>query len=216
MGDNMKLIMLGAPGAGKGTISEMVQKKYLIPQLSTGDLLREAVKNKISLGLSAKQFMDRGELVPDELVLKLLQQRIAKADCSKGFILDGFPRNIAQAESLAKLGIVVDKVLNFNVKEKIILERLTGRRTCKDCGAIFHIKNMPPKVKDICDKCGGPLYQREDQKPEVIKERLKTYNEQTAPLVERYKKKNLLADIDASPAPEKIFSEVEKVLKTIK
>jgi len=212
----MKLIMLGAPGAGKGTISEMVQKKYLIPQLSTGDLLREAVKNKISLGLSAKQFMDRGELVPDELVLKLLQQRIAKADCSKGFILDGFPRNIAQAESLAKLGIVVDKVLNFNVKEKIILERLTGRRTCKDCGAIFHIKNMPPKVKDICDKCGGPLYQREDQKPEVIKERLKTYNEQTAPLVERYKKKNLLADIDASPAPEKIFSEVEKVLKTIK
>jgi adenylate kinase len=209
----MKLIMLGAPGAGKGTISEMVQRKYIIPQISTGDLLREAVKNKTDLGLSAKQFMDRGELVPDHLVLKLLQQRIAKADCSKGFILDGFPRNITQAEELEKLGILVDKVINFDVNEKIILDRLAGRRTCKDCGAIFNIKTAPPKAKGICDKCGGTLYQREDQKPEVIKERLKTYKEQTEPLINYYRKKKLLADVSAEPAPEKVFTEVEKILK---
>jgi adenylate kinase len=211
----MKLIMLGAPGAGKGTISEMVQKKYLIPQISTGDLLRDAVKNRTDLGLSAKQFMDRGELVPDDIVLKLLQQRIAKADCTKGFILDGFPRNKPQAEALGRMGISVDKVINFKIKESIILERLAGRRTCKDCEAIFNIKTAPPKVKGICDKCGGQLYQREDQKPEVVRERLKTYSEQTEPLIGYYNKKGLLADIDAAPSPEKIFAEVEKVLKSI-
>lgn len=211
----MKLIMLGAPGAGKGTISGMVQKKYLIPQISTGDLLRDAVKNRTDLGLSAKQFMERGELVPDDIVLKLLQQRIAKADCTKGFILDGFPRNISQAEALGRMGISVNKVINFKLKESIILKRLAGRRTCKDCGAIFNIKSAPPKIKSICDKCGGPLYQREDQKPEIIKERLKTYSEQTEPLIEYYAKKKLLADVDAAPAPEKIFAEVEKVLKGI-
>jgi adenylate kinase len=205
--------MLGAPGAGKGTISEVVQKKYVIPQISTGDLLREAVKNKTDLGLSAKQFMDRGELVPDHLVLKLLQQRIAKADCSKGFILDGFPRNITQAEELEKLGISVDKVINFDVSEKTVLDRLAGRRTCKDCGAIFNIKTALPKVKGVCDKCGGILYQREDQKPEVVKERLKTYKEQTEPLIDYYRKKKILADISAEPVPEKVFAEVEKILK---
>jgi adenylate kinase len=212
----MKLIMLGAPGAGKGTISEMIQKKYMIPQISTGDLLREAVKNRTDLGLSAKQFMDRGELVPDHLVLKLLQQRIAKADCNKGFILDGFPRNAEQAEALEELGISADKVLNFNVGEKIVLDRLAGRRTCKDCKAIFNIKTAPPKVEGVCDKCGGQLYQREDQKPEVIKERLKVYNDQTVPLVEYYRKKKLLIDINAEVAPEKIFAEVENAIENIR
>jgi adenylate kinase len=212
----MKLIMLGAPGAGKGTISEMIQKKYMIPQISTGDLLREAVKNRTDLGLSAKQFMDRGELVPDHLVLKLLQQRIAKADCNKGFILDGFPRNAEQAEALEELGISADRVLNFNVGEKIVLDRLAGRRTCKDCKAIFNIKTAPPKVEGVCDKCGGQLYQREDQKPEVIKERLKVYNDQTVPLVEYYRKKKLLIDINAEVAPEKIFAEVENAIENIR
>jgi adenylate kinase len=213
----MKLIMLGAPGAGKGTISEMVQKKYAIPQISTGDLLREAVKNKTDLGLSAKQFMDRGELVPDHLVLSLLQQRIAKADCSNGFILDGFPRNIAQAEELEKLGISADKAINFDVSEETILDRLAGRRTCKDCGAIFNIKTAPPKTEGVCDKCGGTLYQREDQKPEVVRERLKTYKEQTEPLISYYRKKDILADVSAESAPEEIFEEVEEILdKTAK
>jgi len=211
----MKIIMLGAPGAGKGTLAEMIQKKYMIPQISTGDLLRDAVKNKTDLGLSAKQYMDRGELVPDDLVLKLLQHRIVKADCIKGFILDGYPRNVAQAKSLEKLGMGIDKVLNFVVPEKIILERLTGRRTCKSCGAIFHIKNIPPKVKGICDKCGGQLYQREDQKPEVIKERLKVYKDQTEPLISFYRKEKILSDIDASTNPEKIFKEIDAVLSKI-
>jgi adenylate kinase len=213
----MKLIMLGAPGAGKGTISEMVQKKYAIPQISTGDLLREAVKNKTNLGLSAKQFMDRGELVPDHLVLSLLQQRIAKADCSNGFILDGFPRNIAQAEELEKLGISADKAINFDVSEETVIDRLAGRRTCKDCGAIFNIKTAPPKTEGVCDKCGGTLYQREDQKPEVVRERLKTYKEQTEPLISYYRKKDILADVSAESAPEEIFEEVEEILnKTAK
>lgn len=211
----MKIIMLGAPGAGKGTLAGMVYKKYMVPQISTGDLCREAVKNKTDLGMSVKQYMDRGDLVPDNIVLKLLQQRIAKADCHKGFILDGFPRNIKQAEDLDKLGISIDKVLNFVVSEEIILERLIGRRTCKDCGAIYHIKNIPPKVEGICDKCGGKLYQREDQKPEVIKERLKVYKEQTEPLIDYYKKKRLLVDIDAGRQPEEIFADIEVELEKI-
>jgi len=212
----MKIMMLGAPGASKGTLATMVYKKYMVPQISTGDLLREAVKNSSELGLSAKQYMDRGELVPDDLVLKLLQHRIAKADCAKGFILDGFPRNLSQAEALEDLGIVLDKVINFNVKDKIILERLTGRRTCKDCGAIFHIKNIPPKVEGVCDKCGGKLYQREDQKLDVIKERLDIYNKQTKPLIDYYKKKGLLADVDANTDPDAIFKDVDAVLKKVR
>jgi adenylate kinase len=212
----MKIMMLGAPGAGKGTLATMVYKKYMIPQISTGDLLRDAVKNSTELGLSAKQYMDRGELAPDNLVLKLLQQRISKADCNKGFILDGFPRNLSQAEALENLGISLDKVINFKVTEKIILERLTGRRTCKDCGAIFNIKYIPPKVKGICDKCGGKLYQREDQKPDVIKERLDTYKKQTKPLIEYYKKKGLLADVDANTDPENIFKDIDAILKKIR
>ena len=211
----MKIMMLGAPGAGKGTLAVMVYKKYMIPQISTGDLLREAVKNKTNLGLSAKQYMDRGELVPDDLVLKLLQQRIAKADCSNGFILDGFPRNLSQAEALDDMGVVLDKVINFRVKDNIILERLTGRRTCKSCGAIFHVKNVPPKVKGVCDRCGGELYQRDDQKEDVIKERLRVYSEQTEPLIDFYRKKGLLADIDANTDPDTIFADLDAVLQDI-
>lgn len=193
----MNIILLGSPGVGKGTYAEVLAEKLEIPHISTGDLLREIANEDSELGKQVKEIIDKGDLVSDELVLEILKKRLKKEDCEKGFILDGYPRNLKQAEDLKKT-VKVDKVINYVAKDKVILERLSGRLTCKNCGAIYHIKNMPPKIKGKCDKCGGELYTREDQTEEAIKERLRIYREQTSPLIEYYQKENLLFEIDAN------------------
>jgi adenylate kinase len=206
----MRLIFLGPPGVGKGTIAKMLVDKHNIIQISTGDLLRAAVKEGTELGKKAKSYMDSGALVPDELVINLLKERIAKPDCKNGFILDGFPRTIPQAEALTKSKVKIDKALNYAAKRETIIQRLSGRRTCKKCGAIFHVVNIPPKQEGICDKCGGELFQRDDDKIEAIENRLAVYEKQTAPLVDYYKKKKLLAEIDAEQKLGKIFEDSVK------
>lgn len=193
----MNIILLGSPGVGKGTYAEVLAEKLEIPHISTGDLLREIANEDSELGKQVKEIIDKGDLVSDELVLEILKKRLKKEDCNKGFILDGYPRNLKQAEDLKKIA-KVDKVINYVAKDKVILERLSGRLTCKNCGAIYHIKNMPPKIKGKCDKCQGELYTREDQTEEAIKERLRIYREQTSPLIEHYRKENLLFEIDAN------------------
>lgn len=208
----MNLIFLGPPGVGKGTIAKHIVKEKGIPQISTGDLLRAAVKEESELGKIAQEYMGSGKLVPDELVIGLLKDRIAKDDCQNGFILDGFPRTIPQAEALIKSNVQIDKVLNFKASDELVIGRISGRRTCKKCNAIYHIRNIPPKVEGICDKCGGELFQREDDKPEKVKLRLEVYREQTAPLIDYYKEKGILADIKTEqPIPE-IVADVMKEL----
>lgn len=209
----MKIILLGPPGIGKGTIAKMISAKYMIPQISTGDLLRENIAKGTSLGKEAKKYMDAGQLVPDELVIDMLDERLKKEDCKKGFILDGFPRTIPQAEALDKIGVKIEIVINFIASERTIVKRLSGRRTCKKCNHIYHVENIPSKKSGICDKCGGELYQRDDDKPDVIKQRLKTYNELTAPLIAHYSSKDLLEEINAEKTPEEIFENVVCVLE---
>jgi adenylate kinase len=211
----MNIVLLGSPGVGKGTYAKRISNIYGIPQISTGDMFREAVKNETPVGLEAKSWMDKGELVPDEVTIKIVRERLNKNDCKKGFMLDGFPRTIAQAESLNDIS-KIDKVLIFVADDEIIIERLSGRRVCSECGTIFHAKNIPPKVEGICDVCNGKLIQREDDKPESIKKRLDVYKEQTAPLIDYYKEKGLLAEIDANKPIEKvdeIISDVKKALE---
>jgi len=205
----MNLIFLGPPGVGKGTIAKEVVKQKNIPQISTGDLLRAAVKEGSELGIKAKEYMDSGKLVPDDLIINLMKEKIKEDDCQNGFILDGFPRTIPQAEALEG-EIKIDKVLNFKALDKTIIQRLSGRRTCKQCGAIFHLTNIPPKVEGVCDKCQGELFQRDDDKPEAIKKRLEVYQQQTAPLIDCYNEKGILADIDTEQPIPKIISDVMK------
>lgn len=209
----MKLIFLGPPGAGKGTQADMATEKFHIPKISTGDLLREAVKSGTVLGKKAKTFMDSGALVPDELVISLLKERLAKNDCKNGFILDGFPRNLAQAEKLEREKIIVEKAINFDVSIKSVVDRISSRWTCKNCDAVFNTKTMPPKKKGKCNKCQGELYQRDDQKPEAVKTRMEVYNEKTRPLIDYYAKKKILVNIDAEPPADMIFKDVIKALK---
>ncbi|MHA1228171.1 MAG: adenylate kinase [Candidatus Hodarchaeales archaeon] len=209
--DKMKLIMLGAPGSGKGTQAKFISKEYGIPQISTGDLLRNAVKEGTELGLQAKKYMEDGKLVPDDLVLSLLQERLAKDDCKKGFILDGYPRNLAQAHQLEKI-TDVNLVINIDVDYKVLVERITGRRTCKKCGAIYHIKYNPPKEDSICDKCSGTLYQREDDTEETVKKRLDTYESQTKPLIEFYTNKGILHTLVSDSTIEAMREKVMKLL----
>ncbi len=205
----MNIIILGAPGAGKGTIAKMISKKYGIPSISTGDLLRNSIKQGTELGKKAKAYMDAGKLVPDELVIELLKKRIDKADAKKGFILDGFPRTIKQAEALEQI-TRMDFIFNLLVSDATVLQRLGGRWTCRKCGAIYHEVNIPPKVEGICDKCRGELYQREDQKPNIIKERLRVYEEQTSPLLDFYEDK--IINIDANGKPEEYIGNFYKFL----
>lgn len=188
----MNLILLGAPGAGKGTQAEVLKEKLGIPTISTGNILREAVKNGTELGLLAKTYMESGSLVPDELVISLIKERLARDDCKNGFILDGFPRTVPQAEALEQSGIQIDLAIEIKVSDDVILERLSGRRVCIQCGAPFHIKNSPPPEDMICPKCGGEIITRKDDLPETIEARLKVYHVQTEPLKGFYEERGKL------------------------
>ena len=198
----MKLILLGAPGAGKGTVAKLLTAIDGSVQISTGDILRAAVKDGTDLGKEAQGYMTRGELVPDALIMGIMGERLLEDDCKPGFLLDGFPRTIPQAEELkvllAKLGIELDGAVNLNVPRDVILDRLTTCRTCEDCGEIYNVKSNPPKVEGVCDKCGGNVVQRDDETEEAISKRLDVFNEQTAPLVGFYTDENMLIDINAT------------------
>lgn len=192
----MNMIFLGAPGAGKGTQAEVVCKELNIPAISTGNMLREAVKNGTPAGLAAKECMDKGDLVPDEIVIGILKDRIAQDDAKNGFILDGFPRTVSQAEALDKMGVQIDKVVEINVPDEKITARMSGRRVCEGCGNSYHIEYKPTKVEGICDACGAKVVQRIDDKPETVKARLETYHEKTAPLKDYYAAKGKLVTVD--------------------
>ena len=211
----MKLIFLGPPGAGKGTLAGLVSKEHGIPQISTGDMFREAIKKETALGKQVKEILGRGDLVTDDLTVSLGKERLSQDDAKKGYILDGFPRTIPQAEALGKFQSL-DAVVNFAIDDELVVQRLSGREICKNCGAIYHVKNMPSKVKGVCDKCGGPLYTRPDDSLESITNRLDVYRKQTEPLIEFYRKKNLLKDIDSSKSPEDTHRQIEKVLAPFK
>lgn len=199
----MNLILLGAPGAGKGTQAEAICKEFEIPAVSTGNLLREAVKNGEELGLKAKSYMDLGKLVPDEIVIAMLKERIAKDDCKNGFILDGFPRTILQAEALDKIGVKIDKVIEIDVPDEVILDRLSGRRVCENCGTPYHITNKKPKVDGVCDVCSGKLVKRKDDNVDTIKDRLKVFHDQTAPLIDYYANQKKLSVVSEYSTLEK-------------
>ena len=188
----MKLILLGAPGAGKGTQAEIVCDKLNIPAISTGNILREAMKNETEMGVKAKAFIDSGALVPDDVIIGIIKERLAQDDCKNGFILDGVPRTIAQAEALDKAGIHFDVVLSLEIADSVIEARMTGRRTCHACGATYHVVMAPPKQEGLCDKCGGVLEQRKDDQPETVKHRLEIYHSQTEPLKGFYEEKGVL------------------------
>ncbi|MCU0851811.1 MAG: adenylate kinase [Thermoplasmata archaeon] len=207
----MKLVIFGPPSAGKGTQAQKLSQKYGIPQVSTGDLLRKAVAEKTPLGLKVKSYLDQGRLGPDDLIVKLIQERVSKPDCKKGYLLDGFPRTIGQAKELDKM-TEVDVVLNIVVDFDVLVERAVGRRSCPKCGAVYHIKFNPPANKDTCEKCGSRLVQRDDDKEETVRNRLKVYREQTAPLVEHYRKKGKIADIDGSKGIDAVFEQMVKVV----
>ncbi len=192
----MKLILLGAPGAGKGTQAEFISEKYNIPMVSTGNMIREALKNETELGLKAKSFMDAGQLVPDEVVIGIIKERLDNEDCKNGFILDGFPRTIPQAEALDKMGIELDKVVNYEVPDEAIIARMSGRRVCGACGSSYHTEFNRPQKDGVCDKCGAELVQRKDDHPDTVKERLRVYHEQTEPLKDYYSKSGKLRMVD--------------------
>ena len=208
----MKLILLGPPGAGKGTQAEILNKKLNIPTISTGNILRAAVKNGTPVGLKAKEYMDAGKLVPDEVIIGVISERLAEADCQSGYILDGVPRTIPQAEALEKAGIDFDAVVSIEISDEEIVERMAGRRVCSGCGAPYHIKNLPPKVEGVCDKCGGKLEARADDKPEVVRDRLKVYHDETAPLKDFYAARNLLKTVDNQPTVAETTTEILNAL----
>lgn len=212
----MRIIMLGAPGAGKGTQAKRIAEKYNVPHISTGDIFRENIKNGTELGNKAKAYMEAGDLVPDELVLELIMDRFDKEDCANGYVLDGFPRTIPQAEALDEAleakGQSIDNVIDVDVPDDHIIKRMAGRRTCAHCGAIFHLEHMPPKIEGKCDQCGGHLMMREDDLPDTVIARLKTYHEQTQPLKDYYGARGLVHSVDGTQDREVVFGEVVKIL----
>ena len=195
----MKLILLGAPGAGKGTQAEILCKELNIPTISTGNILRAAIKNGTPTGLKAKAFMDDGKLVPDEVIIGIINERLVEEDCANGYILDGVPRTIAQAEALEKAGILFDHVISIEIADETIVNRMSNRRVCEDCGASYHLVAVPPKVDGVCDKCGGKLVQRKDDAPETVKARLDVYHKETEPLKGFYAERGLLRSVDDRP-----------------
>lgn len=212
----MKIIMLGAPGAGKGTQAKMIAEKYSIPHVSTGDIFRANIKNGTELGKEAKQYMDKGQLVPDELTVKILLDRVAQPDCANGYVLDGFPRTIPQAEvldeALSKLGEKIDYAVNVDVPDENIVRRMSGRRACLSCGATYHIEHIPPKKEGICDNCGSELVLRDDDKPETVLNRLKVYHDQTQPLIDFYTKKGVLKTVDGTVDMKDVFAAIVAIL----
>jgi len=212
----MKIIMLGAPGAGKGTQAKKIADKYNIPHISTGDIFRANIKEGTELGKKAKSYMDKGLLVPDELVVDLVVDRVKQDDCANGYVLDGFPRTIPQAkaldEALEKLDDAIDYSINVEVPDENIIRRMSGRRACLGCGATYHIKHIPPKKEGICDTCGKELILRDDDKPETVKNRLKVYHEQTQPLIDYYTDKKILFDVDGTKDMQDVFNDIVKVL----
>ncbi|MDH5636401.1 MAG: adenylate kinase [Candidatus Bathyarchaeota archaeon] len=213
----MNIVMLGPPGAGKGTYAEILSDKYNVPRIPVGDLFRQAIKDETELGKKIKKYVSHGDLVPDEMAIDLVKERLQEDDCQNGFFLDGFPRTIIQAEAMEKFK-KIDKALNFVASDRVLMSRLSGRRTCRECGAIYHVENIPPKVEGICDRCGGRLYKRSDEKPQAIKNRLRVYREKTKPVIDYFRKKGLLADIDANYRIEevdKVISQCEKHLQNL-
>lgn len=212
----MKIIMLGAPGAGKGTQAKMIADKYQVPHISTGDIFRANIKNGTELGKEAKKYMDQGLLVPDELTVKLLLDRVANPDCANGYVLDGFPRTIPQAEvldaALTELGDKIDYAINVDVPDENIVKRMSGRRACLACGATYHIEHIPPKAEGICDKCGQELVLREDDKPETVMKRLNVYHEQTQPLIDFYSNKGILKSVDGTVDMMDVFAAIVAIL----
>lgn len=216
----MNLILLGAPGAGKGTQAKFIVEKYGISQISTGDMLREAVAKGTELGRKAKEFMDQGKLVPDDIVIGIVKERLKQKDCERGFILDGFPRTKAQAEALDKImeemGKKIDAVINISVPEEEVVRRIVNRRTCRKCGAIYHLIYDPPKKPGTCDRCGGELYQRDDDREEVVRQRFSVYRKSTEPLIDYYRKRGILYDVDGRKDIGEVKAEILSVLEKIK
>lgn len=209
--------MLGAPGAGKGTQAKLIAEKYGIPHISTGDIFRANIKEGTELGKEAKQYMDKGELVPDELTVRILLDRVGRDDCKNGYVLDGFPRTIPQATVLdnevAKLGEKIDYAIDVEVPDENIIRRMGGRRACPKCGATYHVEHIPPKKEGICDTCGSELVLRDDDKPETVKSRLEVYHKQTQPLIDHYSKQNILRTVDGTKDMNEVFANIEKLLE---
>jgi adenylate kinase len=212
----MRVILLGPPGAGKGTQAESIVNKYCIPHISTGDIFRKNIKEGTELGKKAKSYIDSGALVPDSLVVEIVEDRLKEDDCKNGFLLDGFPRTTVQAEELDKvlqnMGVSITKVVNIQVDPKVLLDRAVGRRICKNCGATFHVAFNPPSKEGMCDKCSGELYQRSDDNEETVGNRIKVYIDETSPLIEYYTNKGVIANIDGEQNIGKVFEDVVKVL----
>lgn len=212
----MKIIMLGAPGAGKGTQAKKIADKYNVPHISTGDIFRANIKGKTELGNRAKEFMDKGELVPDNITIEMLLNRIKEDDCKNGFVLDGFPRTIPQAKSLTEalngLGEKIDHAVNIDVPDIDIINRMSGRRACLSCGSTYHIQYSAPKKENICDSCGSELTIREDDKPDTVKKRLEVYHAQTQPLIDYYNNENILSSVDGTKKMEDVFRDIIAVL----
>jgi len=209
----MKLILLGAPGAGKGTLAEILAVRLNIPTVSTGNIIREALSKGTETGLKAKAFIESGKLVPDDVVIGIIKERLSQPDCMRGFILDGFPRTIPQADALDELGLNVDFVVNIEISDEAIIGRMAGRRVCKECSATYHIKNIPPKMEGICDHCSGSLISRKDDDPNTVKERLKIYHEQTEPLIDYYYIKGRLITVDGNVSIDESINAILGVLE---
>ena len=214
----MRLVLLGPPGAGKGTQAKLLQEHFGIPQISTGDILRQAVKDGTPLGKQANEFMDRGELVPDSVINDIVDERLAADDCRNGFLLDGFPRTVAQAEALENMlerrNVVLDAAVSLAVPRKVLVKRLSGRRTCRKCGAMYHVTFNPPATDGACDRCGGELYQREDDREETIEARMEVYDRQSAPLLEYFRTQGLLREVDGAKGTDRVFEQIlRKVAK---
>ena len=209
----MKLIFLGAPGAGKGTQAEIIAAELKIPTISTGNIIREALANGTEMGLKAKSFIEAGKLVPDDVVIGIIKDRLAADDCKGGFILDGFPRTIPQAEALDSMGVIIDKVVDIDVPDENIVNRMSGRRVCKACGSSYHIENKKPRVEGVCDACGGELQIRKDDAPETVLDRLNVYHEQTEPLKDYYAKCGKLRSVEGTAPIKEITASILKVLE---
>ena len=208
----MRLILLGAPGAGKGTQAEILSKLLTIPTISTGNILRAAMKNGTPVGLKAKEYVDAGKLVPDEVIIDIIKERLAQDDCSKGYILDGVPRTIPQAQAMEEMGVAVDCALSIEIEDQVIVDRMSGRRTCKECSQTFHVVSNPPKQEGICDFCGGELTIRKDDAPETVKARLETYHKETEPLKAFYAERNKLKTVENQSTIEATTAAIREVL----